>query len=157
MRERERERERKLAPRGSSFPLRAIIIITTHQNNTNNTSWKEASASVACACLFFLPFPPLSLLHSDSEKRHLRPKYPNRSPLERKKQRLSEKKHNPSPTSKKKKLRALSLVEREQSPLFSKAEGKESNEYAFFAREFELEQIATNSRALERARISFFF
>jgi len=48
------------------------------------------------------------------------------------------------------------LVERER-PLFSKAEGKESNEYAFFAREFELEQIATSSRALERARISFFF
>jgi hypothetical protein len=47
------------------------------------------------------------------------------------------------------------LVERERP--FSKAEGKESNEYAFFVREFELEQIATNSRALERARISFFF
>jgi CRISPR/Cas system CSM-associated protein Csm4 (group 5 of RAMP superfamily) len=43
-----------------------MIIITTHQNNTNNTSWKEASASVACACLFFLPFPPFPS-YSDSE------------------------------------------------------------------------------------------
>jgi hypothetical protein len=55
---------------------------------------------------------------------------------------------------KNKKLRALS-VERERP--FSKAEGKESNEYAFFERDFELEQIATSSRALERARISIFF
>jgi len=45
-------------------------------------------------------------------------------------------------------------VERERP--FSKAEGKESNEYAFFERDFELEQIATNSRALVRARISIF-
>lgn len=151
----------------------------TNQNNTNtslrdnekpsNCEERERNSSffsflrkkrVARVCLsFFCLFLP-SLLHSDSEKRHLRPKYPNRSPPKRAKALKKAgflKKSNPTTTSKKK---SCALSRSKENARFLKQKKKNrTNTHSSSANlsSIRSRRIRAHSNAREFRFFNFFF